>query len=107
MSSSLGAFFDGLSTSLSVGFTVSHQVSDMDFFSPTRWVASQSPIGLMVIRLLLIANSVVLAAGGALCFIFVSHPAGIAMGSVAWGVVVVLLLLVPLTNPVRLSRKRW
>jgi len=75
--------------------------------SPTRWAATQSPIALMVLRLLIVANFIVLAAVGALCLVFVAHPAGILIGLIVWGVAGGLLGLVPYTNPRRGQRGRW
>jgi hypothetical protein len=77
------------------------------FLSPGRWAASQSPVALMVIRLLIVANTVVLGTVGALCLIFFSHPAGIVIGSIVWGVAAGLLALVPYTSPHRGDRGRW
>jgi len=61
----------------------------------------------MVIRLLIVANTVVLVAVGALCLAFFSHPAGIVIAAVVWGLAAVLLGLVPYTNPHRGDRSRW
>jgi hypothetical protein len=75
--------------------------------SPARWASTQTPVGLMVIRLLIVANIVVLAAVGALSALFFARPAGIVIALVVWAVAAVLLGLVPYTNPRRGSQSRW
>ena len=45
--------------------------------SPATWSKSQSPVALLVVRLLLVANALVLIAAGALSFASVARPAGI------------------------------
>jgi len=74
--------------------------------SPARWAKTQSPLALMVVRLLLVANGIVLVVVGALCAAFVAWPeALVAIG--VWGLALVLLALVPYTNPRRGSSSNW
>jgi len=74
--------------------------------SPARWAKTQSPVALMVVRLLLVANGSVLVAVGALCAAFMAWPeALVAIG--VWGLAVALLALVPYTNPRRGSSSNW
>ena len=75
--------------------------------SPARWAATQSPVALMVIRLLLVANTIVLVAVGALCFVFFAHPGGIVIALAVWGVAAIFMGLVPYTNPLRGQDRRW
>jgi len=75
--------------------------------SPARWAKTQSPVALMVIRLLLVANTLVLTAAGALSLASVARPAGIVGAAVLWALAAALLGLVPYTNPRRGDRSRW
>jgi hypothetical protein len=75
--------------------------------SPARWSKTQSPVALMVIRLLLVGNVVVLATGGALCLVGVARPAGILGAALIWCLAAALLWLVPYTNPRRGDTSRW
>ena len=77
------------------------------FFSPARWAASQSPVALLVVRLLIVANIGVLGVVGALCLAFVARPAGIVIALVVWGAVAALFALLPYTNPRRRRGTRW
>ena len=61
----------------------------------------------MVVRLLLVANTFVLAAAGALSLASVASPAGIVGAAVLWALAAALLALVPYTNPRRGDRSRW
>lgn len=74
--------------------------------SPARWAQTQSPVALMVVRLLLIANGIVLVVVGALCAAFVAWPGALVAVGV-WGLAVALLALVPYTNPRRGSTSTW
>ena len=78
-----------------------------DWLSPARWAATQSPVALMAIRLLLVANVVVLVTAGALCLAWVARPAGIVGAALIWALAAALLALVPYTNPRRGSTSRW
>ena len=75
--------------------------------SPARWSTTQSPVALMVIRLILVGNMVVLATGGALCLVAVARPAGIVGAALIWCLAAVLFSLVPYTNPRRGDASRW
>ena len=75
--------------------------------SPAGWAKTQSPVALMVVRLLLVANTLVLAAAGALCLASVARPAGIVGAALLWSLAAALLSLVPYTNPRRGNRSRW
>jgi hypothetical protein len=75
--------------------------------SPGRWSKTQSPVALMVIRLLLVGNMIVLAAGGALCLVAVARPVGIVGAALIWCLAAVLFWLVPYTNPRRGDTSRW
>jgi hypothetical protein len=74
---------------------------------PENWAATQTPVALMVIRLLIVADTLVLAAAGALCLVFYSRPAGVVGAALIWGLAVGLAALVPYTNPRRRDRSRW
>jgi hypothetical protein len=76
-------------------------------WSVAAWAASQSPVSLLAVRLLVVANVLVLAAVGGLCLAFVAQPAGAVGAALSWGTVVALLRLLPYTNPRRLDRSRW
>jgi hypothetical protein len=75
--------------------------------SPARWAMTQTPVALMVIRLLLVANALVLLAVGALCLVFVEKPAGAVGAALVWGLAILLFALVPYTNAHRGSLTRW
>ena len=75
-------------------------------WSVAGWAASQSPVSLLVVRLLLIANVLVLAVVGGLWLAFASPPAGAVGAALSWGVAALLLLLLPYTNPHRGDRSR-
>ena len=75
-------------------------------WSPVSWAAEQSPVALMVIRVLLVANIGLLTAVGAICLAFVSRPAGTIAAGLSWGFVVALLFFLPHTKP-RRDNSRW
>jgi hypothetical protein len=75
--------------------------------SPARWAATQTPVALMVLRLLIVANGIALGAVGGICLAFVSRPAGIVSAALVWGLAAGLLMLVPYTNPRRGGHTRW
>jgi len=58
--------------------------------SPTAWSKTQSPVALMVIRILLLANAIVLAVAGGLFLVSVERPAGIVAAALRWGVAATL-----------------
>jgi hypothetical protein len=60
-----------------------------------------------VIRLLLVANALVLSAVAGLYVAFASRPAGVAVAAVLLAVAAALLLLLPYTDPRRGSGSRW
>ena len=70
------------------------------------WFRSQRPTTLLVIRLLLLANASVLAVIGGLYFAFAARPGGLVVAGFVWLLAVVLLALVPYTNP-RYENSRW
>jgi len=61
----------------------------------------------MVVRLLIVANVVVLLAVGALVLAFVSSPAGPVGAGASGCLVAILLWLLPYTNPRRRRGTRW
>jgi hypothetical protein len=61
---------------------------------------------LMVLRLLLVADAVVLAAVGALSLAYVERPAGAIGAALCWLFTGGLLGLLPLTDPYRVPRHR-
>jgi hypothetical protein len=75
--------------------------------SPARWSTAQSPVALLAIRLLLVANTIVLGVVGGLCLAFVEKPAGAVGAALTWTLALALLWLVPYTNPRRGSTSRW
>lgn len=64
---------------------------------PRRW----SPTALFVIRLLLVADGVLLAVVGGLAAAFVEKPSGWFLSGGAWAVAALLLGCVRLTDPYR------
>jgi hypothetical protein len=76
-------------------------------WSPAGWATSQSPVSLLAVRLLLIANALMFAAVGGLCLAFASEPAGAAGAGLSWGAAAGLSALVPYTNPRRGEHGRW
>ena len=58
------------------------------------------------LRLLLVANIVLVTAAGALCFIYYERPEAYVFSGCAWCLDVVLLGLVARTDPYRRSRRR-
>jgi len=61
----------------------------------------------MTIRLLIVANAVVLATAGTLCLAWVARPAGIVGAALIWALAATLFALVPYTNPRRGATSRW
>ena len=76
-------------------------------WSVAAWAASQSPVSLLAVRLLVVANVLVLAAVGGLCLAFAAEPAGATGAGLSWAAVALLLRLLPYTNPRRRDRRRW
>jgi len=76
-------------------------------WSVAAWAASQSPVSLLVVRLIVVSNVLVLAAVGGLSLAFVALPAGAVGAALSWGAVAALLRLLPYTNPRRHDRSRW
>jgi len=76
-------------------------------WSVAAWAEEQSPVSLLAVRLLVVANVLVLAAVGGLSLAFVAGAAGVAGAALCWGTVVALLRLLPYTNPRRGDRSRW
>jgi hypothetical protein len=74
---------------------------------PARWAATQSATALLVVRLLLVANTLVLVVAGGLCLVAVEGPAGIVGTALIWSLAALLLCVVPYTNPRRGERSRW
>jgi hypothetical protein len=72
-----------------------------------RWLASQSPLALMVLRLLLVSNTVLLTAVGAIALAFVSRPAAYWFCACCWFAAAALGGLVRHTNPRRRDGSRW
>ena len=64
-------------------------------WSVAAWAASQSPVSLLVVRLLVVSNVLVLAAVGGLSLAFVALPAGAVGAALSWGAVAALLRLLP------------
>jgi hypothetical protein len=60
---------------------------------------------LMVLRLLVVANSVVVTAVGGLALAYVDRPAGVLIGAGCWVLAGCLLGLLPLTDPYREPRR--
>jgi hypothetical protein len=60
---------------------------------------------LLLIRLLLIANGLILLAIGALYLVYGARPSGFAVGGVLIAVAVLLFSCVPLTDPYRHERR--
>ena len=56
---------------------------------------------LLLIRLLLIANGLILLAIGALYLVYGARPSGLAVGGVLIGGAVLLFSCIPLTDPYR------
>ena len=64
-------------------------------------------MALLVVRLLLVTNSVLLITIGTLCFAFVAKPGGFVVAGAAWATSAGLLFVVPYTNPRRGETSRW
>lgn len=64
-----------------------------------------SPAALLVVRLLLVANAILVAVVGLLWLVFVEQPAAVIGAVLAWVVVGGLLACVPMTTPHR--GERW
>ena len=71
-----------------------------------RDVRYRSVAALFGLRLLLVANIVLVTATGALCFIFYERPEAYLFSGVAWCLVLVLMWLVRYTDPYRRSSRR-
>ena len=67
-----------------------------------RWSASS----LLVLRVLLLADAVVLAVVGGIAVAFVERPAGLVAACGAWLLAGALLACLPLTDPYRHERRR-
>ena len=65
------------------------------------------PRTLIVIRTLLVANGVLLAAVSGLYLVFGSRPAGWVIGGVLGAMALVLWAAVPLADPYRAHRSRY
>ena len=76
-------------------------------WSVAAWAASQSAVSLLVVRLLVVANVLVLTAVGGLCLAFAAPPAGVVGAALSWALVASLLRLLPYTNPRRRDHSRW
>jgi hypothetical protein len=74
---------------------------------PTRWATAQRPATLLVVRVLIVANAVLLGVVGALYLFFAERPSGLVVTAVTWVAAAVLLALVPFTNPRRGRPERW
>ena len=72
-----------------------------------RWFASQSPLTLLVLRLLLVSNVGLLAAVGAIALAFVARPAAYAFAGACWAAAAFLGGLIRYTNPRRYDNSRW
>lgn len=71
------------------------------------WFASMKPTSLIVVRLLLVANVLLLSVIGALYAAFAARPAGLVIAGVLWGVAAALASLVRFTTPRRRNDSRW
>jgi hypothetical protein len=60
----------------------------------------------MVLRLLVVANAIVVAAVGGLSLAYVERPAGTIGAGLCWAFAGGLLGLLPLTDPYRVPRPR-
>jgi hypothetical protein len=69
-------------------------------------VRYHSVAALFGLRLLLVANIVLVTATGALCFIYYQRPEAYLFSGVAWSLVAVLVWLVRRTDPYRRSSRR-
>ena len=78
-----------------------------DAWRPAQWAATQRPTTLLVVRLLILANALLLAVIGTLYLVFASRPGGLIVAAVSWGTVALLVALIPYTNPRRHDHSRW
>jgi hypothetical protein len=62
--------------------------------------------GLLALRVLIMANAIVVTAVGALSLAFVERPAGAIGAALCWLLAGGLLGLLPLTDPYRIPRRR-
>ncbi|MGZ4387377.1 MAG: hypothetical protein ACXVZO_10645 [Gaiellaceae bacterium] len=76
-------------------------------WSPGAWAATQKPTTLLVIRVLMVADAIVLGVVGGLYLAFASWPAALAVAGILFAVVLMLLALLPYTDPRRGSGSRW
>jgi hypothetical protein len=65
---------------------------------------ARSATAKLVLRLVLIANTVLLVALGTLFVVFVERPAGLVVGGILWLVSAGLVACLPLTDPYRHER---
>jgi hypothetical protein len=79
---------------------------DPAMLASRRRLGARSIGGLLVIRFLLVANSIALLAIGALYLLYGARPAGLVVGGVLLGAALALLGCVPLTDPYRAPRRR-
>ena len=61
---------------------------------------------LLVLRVLLVSNTLILVAVGGLSLAYVDRPAGVIGAALCWVVAGGLLGLLPLTDPYRVPRRR-
>ena len=71
-----------------------------------RRLGTRSIGALLLVRFLLVANSLALLAIGALYALYAARPAGLVAGGVLAGAGLALLACVPLTDPYRAERRR-
>ena len=60
---------------------------------------------LLVVRVLVVANTIVLLVVGGLSLAYVERPAGVLGAAVCWALAGCLIGLLPLTDPYRVSRR--
>jgi hypothetical protein len=66
---------------------------------------ARSAASLLVVRVILIANVLVLITVGLLFLLFAERPAGFVIGGVLWLVAAGLVACLPLTDPYRRERR--
>ena len=71
-----------------------------------RWRPRLSATSSVVLRVLMVADGVILVAIGFVALRYVDHPAGIYIASGLWLAAGVLFGLLPLTDPYRRDRHR-
>ena len=73
-----------------------------------NWLASQKPTTLVAIRVLALANAVVLTVVGALYCAFAARPGGLVVAGVVWAAAATLFALVTRAAPRRRNAGwRW